>query len=362
MMILNEQLGIPNNINKQASILYDNLVRDINKITNLENICIGSYDIEIGDEYINNMKFNILFQKGENTELLYLSLNYSESFEVNKSKVEVELNNQSFNIIISITDKTIIDDIVDIFNNDIKIEYIAHELQHLYNTLKQKRSLNDLSKYKSYTGILSKYSDNVKDFIYLLYYTSNIENIVRPVELYQMMLNDEVTKSQFLDYLKQTEVYEMLNRAKNFKVSDLPIDQLEDIFNDIREATTKNIEKSFQWFNRKLNIQSDIPFNRKEDEKRIFSNEVNRLVNKYKNMKVDIFFTRIKSYLNREGSIQLERLYKLHDLAINDIQYQMSSWNQNTKTYDLHRKISNKINERYLLKWFEFSLIEPYLN
>lgn len=127
-------------------------------------------------------------------------------------------------------------------NKNTVISSLAHELKHLYDAFKQKyisvKSRVDYSAInKSFSGDLP-FCEPIKKMFFLSYFIHDIENLVRPTELYSYMMSNKITKEKFAEELKNTEIYEHLKSAMSFNRENLKNDLLNymDCINTTLEA------------------------------------------------------------------------------------------------------------------------------
>jgi hypothetical protein len=70
--------------------------------------------------------------------------------------------------------------------------------------------------YAYYQGV--NFGSKISKFTHLLYYTTSIENVVRPTEVYQSILDKGITKDQFEEFLQENKVIKTLKEAKAFSL------------------------------------------------------------------------------------------------------------------------------------------------
>jgi len=92
-------------------------------------------------------------------------------------------------------------------------------LKHLFDDSKIKsKKIDDYAYYKSYQ--IGGFPKVIRDFTFLLYYTTTIENLVRPSEMYSDMIDKNITKSKFAEYLKSSEIIKNLKESRDFSFED----------------------------------------------------------------------------------------------------------------------------------------------
>jgi hypothetical protein len=133
------------------------------------------------------------------------------------------------------------DDIVDLVER-YKVESISsisHELGHIYNDFKSEFvNVKKLSQY----GALQSINFNIppiNQFLHYLYFITEIENIVRPGEIYSQMKQNNVTKKDFYDSLIGTKTFKELKNIQNFSYENFREDlknhmgRIEEIFDQV---------------------------------------------------------------------------------------------------------------------------------
>lgn len=106
-------------------------------------------------------------------------------------------------------------------NKEENISNIAHELMHFYESQnKEHESLADVAKYAANKGINTGIKE-VQNMLFYIYYIDKIENITRPAELFTLLKVQNTTKQNFMQNLKNSEIYEKLTEMKNFKFQNV---------------------------------------------------------------------------------------------------------------------------------------------
>ena len=125
--------------------------------------------------------------------------------------------------VLTINDAATYDDFKEYYVNERKeiIEFIAHELKHYYDLFKLgKYKLKDKAKYDANDVIDFKLIP-IDNFIYLLYYSSALENLVRPTELYAAIRQNNLKQKDFYNFLLNHDTYRMMQVLKNFTYEKL---------------------------------------------------------------------------------------------------------------------------------------------
>ena len=112
-----------------------------------------------------------------------------------------------------------------------RISVIAHELKHGYDFFKHTdgEKISNFVRYR--TALDMKFGNRVVDtFMYNSYFTTSIENLVRPSELYTLAIESGVTKKDFRNFFEGTELYRTLKEIES------------QTYEDFREELKQNME------------------------------------------------------------------------------------------------------------------------
>lgn len=113
--------------------------------------------------------------------------------------------------------------------NDIKSEEIrndlssslAHEIKHKFDAIKkQYNNIPDSVRYFSSNSVRRNPAFNqiapFYRFLYYSYYSNQIEAMVRATEVYKMATNQNITRKEFVNFIKDNKVIKLLTDVKNF--------------------------------------------------------------------------------------------------------------------------------------------------
>ena len=253
--ILREAVGVPEGIHETSETIVKDMVK-----------YFYDFDDPSGDEeeYVQELTFNpplnitdlsidkvylyIRLHKQsfdmEEPQLMGMSVPAgfgNEKLDISKPKPSIKLSIDKDNLTLifdfALDETQDIDDIYEWFNNTSNVKKItstiSHELMHLYDMEKrEQRPLSSLADYASTQEFAQSRIGGIcrpilKMFFYL-YYISDIENLVRPTELYSHMKANNITKEKFLEEFRKTDIYNNLMDAKNFTIEKLENELLED--------------------------------------------------------------------------------------------------------------------------------------
>ena len=248
--VINEAVGVPNNITNVGEKLYNKLIDKLDKLSSsgydmndLENetITIG-IDDKINDVQIDSVDVSFKFITHEEmTPVAYQNrvkarLSSDElSMEYKEFENEIDLN-----LVFTITPETTIEDLKNYFVKE-KSDTMAsftHELKHTYDQVKRaKANLKTKAEYEviSERGFGVYPIDKV---IRNLYFISSIENLVRPSEIYSRIQSSNITKKEFYDFFMNDTIIQKLIEIRDYNF-ELFIDDLR-----------KNIEDCEQFLRR----------------------------------------------------------------------------------------------------------------
>jgi len=241
--------------------------------------------------------------------------------------------------------------------NDL-ITSLAHELKHSYDDFK--KPVSGLKGITNYFGI-QRTNFGIKpisDFLFSLYFTHSIENLVRPSEFATLMNLNKINKKDFYNFITSSEMYNKLKNAYNFSyeglVNDLKsnIPQIEHLFSykgwDIPGNDNELIDEFLRIVY--VNIVNNTIGKLKElmtenlfeeflgfigDKDRIF-NSVAKFASRFENREQD-FYKYEEKRMKYVSEKMMKKIVKLFAIANDD--------KKSIKDWELHQKISGKTNE-----------------
>lgn len=367
-MKIDEKLGIPNDIIDVSNHIYNEILNNIQHISKIDRLLLlGKFDIKILDININQVPFYLKLETTHVLEPELVNLSFDFNYEISlDSKVTSDISNRSFYINMNINEESTIYDIRRNLKGKLKQTYITHELMHFFDSFKSKYNVHDISKSKSYIESYNSFPKVIQNFIYLLYFTSSIENIVKPSELYQSILDNEITKSKFRSFIENTEMMKLLNDGIQFNYNDFKESIKNDqecknigdvnknlylIYSIISNSTLSEVNHIFNNFIFKIKIDSYID----GDSKDLINNKIMEITKEYMkyDKDIDTFFKIIIQNINENSKTMRLKLYKLFDMVKNDEKYRNKSFNNKVIDWTLHTKINSK-NENNILMFRDY--------
>lgn len=249
--LLREAVGVPSNLMEVSYVIYDKLIDILpsfdtsDEDAQYETVYLDE-PIFLGDMEIDSVEFRFdMTLTSQLNEVMVLGWNMTTTSTVSDTKVRKTSHTGRIRIGIGLAgpNNKIIstDDIVDLVER-YKVESISsisHELGHIYNYFKSEFvNVKKLSQY----GALQSINFNlppINQFLHYLYFITEIENIVRPGEIYSQMKQNNVTKKDFYDSLIGTKTFKELKNIQNFSYENFREDlknhmgRIEEIFDQV---------------------------------------------------------------------------------------------------------------------------------
>ena len=231
---INEALGVPDYILDAAEMLYNVVERDIKSIDTVEEEYEfdGKIDFVLGDKKkvtidSYELKVNIEEMEDEEGVLDIISMGMGGSFGFNRN-VYMKENEPSSTLELTITfavgetwePEGLIKKMEE--EKDEQVASLAHEIKHKYDKQSKKFGLIGTDAEYQATQRRGTFGIPVIDRVFFryLYYISGIENLVRPTEVASLMRSKGITKSNFMEFLKNNRVFTELVEIKNFTFND----------------------------------------------------------------------------------------------------------------------------------------------
>lgn len=228
-MNINESLGVPDGLTKEAKRIKTEFLEKISNL-NIDTssgwpnfIIVGIWDIKFSDFEIIGLPIILRIEKYDNLDYpVLLGATYGSKSEWMQKSGKLYLSSNIPTSFISIDiacEKIDQDKIKDLLKKEVAAPLFAHEMHHLYEASKSgKRSIKKLSNYKSYQ--ISNLPKIISDFLHILYYVTTIENFVRPSEMLSIMEEDGIKKSDFRNWIRETDMMKIIEEARTFSVKE----------------------------------------------------------------------------------------------------------------------------------------------
>jgi len=246
--LANEALGIPDGILEMADVVYEEMMNEwamdmeknkykypqmLGKGSDTSFILRGPYTIK--DETWDDIEVVIdiqTFVKQGNSIVIPrydpifagAGFSFQSSIDNNFKRLKTTPSNKiPLTIRLIFNEDNTWEDAYDFANTKLedKIkETLAHELKHAFDSRKKsEQKFTSRSRYDVATQQTPIQSLN--SFNYKVYYTHYVENLVRPVEFAKYLQNKKVTKQEFLQKLKDSDVYKILDEIRSYSYDEL---------------------------------------------------------------------------------------------------------------------------------------------
>lgn len=365
--ILIESIGVPEGIVETSEKLYEDLMRYLHNTSVDENddefeFEFDNVNYKVGDLDIDSVKVIFYIDKMDIND--YVITSYATPFKSSvpnkgseKLKVLTNFNKFIIKIFFAVPKDWSFDELIDLLKKE-KSEIIptfSHELMHAYDF--HKRKYDTASGRSKYMAVQNIYF-NIKPidrFLHLVYFTHAFENVVRSSEIAVAVKIQQVTRQNFLNFLKKETTYKNLNDAKNFSYEKLKselknyIPEIDDLGNDINKDMGDTDEEKIDnvlslvrinLINNAGNSYIDLMTVNQMEQMFGFTGKKNELFKKFlkKLTKFDNnedFFKNEEKLFNFIGDKMIRKISKIYDMAALE--------NKSIKEWDLHHKINNSI-------------------
>jgi hypothetical protein len=220
--LLNEEVGVPKNILLSSEKLYKELLNKVSSLTSVED----NYEFEIRSDFkISDLEFEQINIELEikvieqMTEPDTISMGFKLQSKIAEPKFNLEHQISDIidlNILIGFPNEWDLNDLKNYIIKD-RVDItssLAHELKHFFDyRMKPEGSSIEMTKYKSYSetnvGI-----PPIDKFIFALYFTHSIENLVRPTQLASNVKSLNITQKEFYDFFVNSDLFKTLKEIQ----------------------------------------------------------------------------------------------------------------------------------------------------
>lgn len=371
-----EKLGIPENLYEVTMQIYNGITTHIN---NLEEVTptisfVLPVDDKISDLHLSKCKIRIIIdmlnmseldpevsKKYSRGDLIFtgMSVNHTSEKNIPANKIilkssnvaKIDIKIAAFN---SYPSKLKLINFNKINSSEI-IKALGHELKHQFDGHKNKVSnIDDKLKYNAYQSVEMPINA-ISEFLYNLYYTTTVENLVRTSEVYTNMMVNNISKENFKEFLSTDSTYTKLKNISEFSVTKLrddiklEMDTVNHIIDDNCEgelfpnddAKIDRILKfiyvglcNSQLRDYKKFLTSSLleeMFGLDSSEKRSLFKEMTKKIIKYEN-NIDKFYSDIEKMFIFVSNKYMKKISKLYDMSKTN--------NKSIKNWELHQRIN----------------------
>ena len=230
LKILNEVVGVPENILDAAEKLYNEVEKHVKSIDTKEEEYEfdGSLDVEMGTKkkiQITDYELTVKIEEVENYKGKpdIISMGVAQDFMFDRRiLMKVSEKTAKLNLFITfvVGENWEPNELFESMEND-KLNQtasLAHELKHKYD--KQAKPFALIGKDAEYQAAQRVGTFGIpaidRKFFRYAYFISGIENLVRPTEIASQMKSKNLKKSEFEEFTKTERVFQELNQIKNY--------------------------------------------------------------------------------------------------------------------------------------------------
>ena len=252
-----ERLGVPDNIIEVSNEIADKIISKLYETPNeriySNNILIIEGDFNISDFKFKTLKIEINVKElPDYNDIDFISIaSYNktvphDNFMVKNCEYSEDNNSIIFNIEADVDYRITNTNIGKLFKNkrNFIVQILTHELKHTFDRINNPAIKN--AEYNSYLNNIGKSLKPLNDFIKALYYTHDLEKLVRNSEFNSLLHSYNIKRSEFNDFLLNSSIYKELNYYRNLTVdniiSELKMNYINDITLKIKSLGVYNVE------------------------------------------------------------------------------------------------------------------------
>lgn len=230
LRLLNEIVGVPNNILEAAEKLYNEVEKHVKSINTKEDEYEfnGRLDVDLGEKkkiQVTDYKLTVKTEEIENYEgkpdissmgvLQAFMFDRKILMKVSEKTAKLEL---IINFVVGKNWEPY--ELFETMENDKvnQVASLAHELKHKYD--KQAKPFSLIGKDAEYQAIQTAGTFGIpaidRKFFRYAYFITGIENLVRPTEVASQMKSQNIKKSEFEEFTKTQRVFKELTEIKNY--------------------------------------------------------------------------------------------------------------------------------------------------
>ena len=253
-----EALGVPQGILESSEKLYNDILKKVKLLSNEDELSEEyryqiKTNLKIVDLNIKKILLEISFQEVEelkDVEIYSMAVAQASMFENTTLKVKASITKGTINMIINIAGPEGMsgDKILNYFElrkNEITSS-LAHELGHAYNDFKKEyKSIKQVGRYAGISQTSFPFYE-IRNFFHYLYFTHEIENLVRPIEVSSLMRSGEIDREGFYDFIMNNKTYKMLKKVNEFsyeKMRESLKNDSDNILKFLEELNHPDVEK-----------------------------------------------------------------------------------------------------------------------
>jgi len=230
LRLLNEIVGVPNNILEAAEKLYNEVEKHVKSINTKEDEYEfnGRLDVELGEKkkiQVTDYKLTVKTEEIENykgkPDISSMGVLQAFMFD-RKILMKVSEKTAKLELVINfvVGENWEPYELFETMENDKvnQVASLAHELKHKYD--KQAKPFSLIGKDAEYQAIQTAGTFGIpaidRKFLRYAYFITAIENLVRPTEVASQIKSQNIKKSEFEEFTKTQKVFRELTEIKNY--------------------------------------------------------------------------------------------------------------------------------------------------
>jgi hypothetical protein len=254
-----ETNGVPSGIDLVSNYIYKFLLNDF--IKNPEEYTYNQFNykiekpFEFGGYFFGNINIVINIKHGysdKNIDLSNTAILNNKKLNIDNLKI-VEAGFRKNELIFNF-----INNFGELYKEDLHLFFvenetllkvkITHELKHLFdNIVKPNFNLSTIIDYDASVRVETKIPP-LNDFMFAIYFTSDIEKSVRNSELFSLLQQNKVTKQNFREFLNSDDTIKRLKIYQNISFNDV-INEIKTKYLDVIKNELSRYSQNYDFEN-----------------------------------------------------------------------------------------------------------------
>ena len=221
---LNEALGVPDNLYETSLQIYDKI---LSKLKDLKSSDINGLNLVFKGKFrISDFEFStvnvdihfIIEPKISEPDIMSMGVETESKKTKNFRLKFIKKKSLTLSLNVVIPENYDLSNFYDLVESKKNILIVAlnHELKHGYDSYK--KIYDNLHRRAQYDAVVNKISGiwAVDVFFHDIYFTTLIENLVRPSEISAAIKLNQISQKEFLNFLYDNDTYKNLKRISEF--------------------------------------------------------------------------------------------------------------------------------------------------
>ncbi len=228
--LLQEKLGVPENIIQSSRRYYEDLTNELEKEVKGSNREEQYYffikpdePYKIGDFKTSSIKTTVnITPTNQFDEVDWTQMKVTTPLELPQGQTSI-IDSPSVEINIVAPFDYTKEDILDWWEKSRAeiISSLSHEFKHLFDEkLKKAEKISDRSAYIATRKMIGDPNSALEYLGHIIYFTHLIESLVRPTEILAYLEENKVSKKDFIKFLTDNSTWKKLKELSEFKIKD----------------------------------------------------------------------------------------------------------------------------------------------